>query len=61
MSQSAPKVYVYVGDGAGIAGLPHQLSEQEAKDAGVLDLLKEAIKAGKYVEQKPDKPAKEGD
>src|SRR3990167_7087585 len=54
------KVYVYIGDGAGIAGLPNIVSEQEAKDAGVLDLLKDAIKAGKYI-VKPDKPAKEGE
>jgi hypothetical protein len=48
------KNYVYVGDGLGIPGLPHAITESQAKAAGLWELLKEAIERGYYVEQEPD-------
>lgn len=40
---------------AGIPGLPHTVSEQEAEQLGVAELLKAAIEAGRYKEVKPEK------
>jgi hypothetical protein len=47
--------YQYVGDGAGVPGLPHEISDEEAADLNVTDILLEAITNGSYVtmEQKP--------
>ena len=55
-------IYVFNGGPgeAGIPGLPHEISMSEAAQTGVLDLLKEAIKAKKYV-VKADKQPKEGE
>ena len=44
------KRYRFAGDGLGVPGLPHEVSMQEAIELGVDELLKEAIKAGAYVE-----------
>lgn len=49
--------YKYVGDGAGVPGLPHEISEDEAKEAGIEHLLKVAIDAGVYVDVKTVAPA----
>lgn len=47
-------VWVYTGDGLGIAGLPHRLSLAEAEDLQVLKAFEEAIEAGVYkLETKP--------
>ncbi len=44
-----PVVYVFdISQGAGIPGLPHEITEAEAAELGVLDLLQEAIKNGSY-------------
>ncbi len=42
--------YIYIGNGAGIPGLPHEITEEEAKTLGVEDLLKEAIQNGSYAQ-----------
>lgn len=42
--------YKYVGDGAGVPGLPHEIDEAEAKRSGVGDLLQAAIANGNYQE-----------
>lgn len=42
------KVYKFVGDGAGVPGLPHVITMSEAQALGVADLLREAIKNGNY-------------
>lgn len=42
------KKYKYIGGGLGIPGLPQILTDKEAVNLGVLDLLKDAVKAGKY-------------
>ena len=58
------KTYKYVGDGAGVPGLPHVVTEDEAKMLGVEELLKQAVAVGVYQEVKPMKPAtgpKEGE
>ncbi len=42
------KVYVYAGDGAGIPGLPHRVTEAEAQELGLSDVLEAAIANGSY-------------
>ncbi len=42
--------YKYVGNGMGVPGLPHEVSEDEAVELGVLHILNDAIKNGSYVE-----------
>lgn len=44
------KVYEFCGTGLGIPGLPHKITEREAKALNVLDLLNAAIKSGVYRE-----------
>ena len=44
--------YRFVGMGEGIPGLPHEVTEGQAQALGVLDVLKTAIKAGNYEEDK---------
>ncbi len=46
------KTYVFVGSGVGVPGLPHVITESEAKQRGVLDILKDAIANGNYEEKK---------
>jgi hypothetical protein len=43
--------YKYVGEGAGVPGLPHQISDEEAEALGVTELLKAAVENGSYVAQ----------
>ena len=49
------KVYIFIGEGAGIPGLPHQVTKKEAKIRKVGELLEVAIKKGVYVEKKEEK------
>jgi hypothetical protein len=44
------KKYLYVGNGMGVPGLPHEVSDDEAAELGVLHILREAIENGSYVE-----------
>ena len=44
------KEYKYVGNGMGVPGLPHLVSDDEAAELGVLHILREAIENGSYVE-----------
>ncbi len=44
------KTYQYIGSGAGVAGLPHTVSDEEAEALGVTALLAEAVAAGLYEE-----------
>ncbi len=44
------KKFVYVGDGAGVPGLPHEITDEQAKEQGVIDLLNDAVKNGAYAE-----------
>ncbi len=44
------KTYRYIGSGAGVAGLPHTVSDEEAEALGVTALLAEAVAAGLYEE-----------
>lgn len=41
--------YRYVGGGAGVPGLPHEVSDVEAAELGVENILKDAIENGSYV------------
>lgn len=43
-------IYKYIGDGAGVPGLPHEISDEEAQGLGVTDLLKAALENGSYAE-----------
>jgi hypothetical protein len=45
--------YKYIGDGAGVPGLPHEISDEEAQAQGLSDLLMAAIANGSYVEAPP--------
>lgn len=53
------KTYIYTGGGLGVPGLPHEISESEARELGVYVLLAGAIENGSY-EPKPEvtKPLK---
>ncbi len=48
--------YKYTGDGAGIPGLPHEITDEEAKELGLVDLLKEAVQNGSYAPQSDSGP-----
>lgn len=52
------KRYRFIGDGAGVPGLPHELTEEDAHKLGVETLLMEALKNGAYEELKPPKVPK---
>ena len=41
-------VYIYVGEGLGVPGLPHRITQAEAESLGCADLLKAAIENGSY-------------
>jgi hypothetical protein len=47
--------YRYNGDGAGLPGLPNEVSEEEAQKLGMADVLKNAVAVGLYVEVKGQK------
>ena len=47
--QEKPQIYVYVGDGLGIPGLPHVVSIALAEALGMSDVLQGAIKNGTYI------------
>jgi len=52
-----PKKYKYDAKrGAGIPGLPHEVTDEQAAHLGLAELLKEAVKNGAYQEIK-EKPA----
>ncbi len=53
------KIYKYVGDGLGVPGLPHQITEDEAKQLGISEILKDAIAAGNYKLETTKKKPKE--
>lgn len=41
--------YIYdTSKGAGVPGLPHTITDEEAKELGLTELLKEAIENGAY-------------
>lgn len=42
------KVFQFCGDGAGIPGLPHEVTAKQAEDLGLLDELKAAVANGNY-------------
>jgi hypothetical protein len=42
--------YKYVGDGMGVPGLPHEISDEAADALGVAELLVAAVENGSYVE-----------
>ena len=46
------KIYKYAGDGAGIPGLAHQITEEEAAQFStqLAQVLKDALAAGTYTE-----------
>jgi 16S rRNA G527 N7-methylase RsmG len=44
-------VFVFVGDGAGVPGLPHRVTLAEAKTLGVEEILKAALANGNYKQE----------
>lgn len=50
------KRYRFVGEGAGIPGLPHELTQAEAETLGVSALLVDALAAGAYKEIRIERP-----
>ena len=44
------KKYIYVGDGAGVPGLPHEITDEEAEALGLTELLEAAVENGNYRE-----------
>ena len=52
------KRYRFIGDGAGVPGLPHELTEEDAHKLGIETLLMEALKNGAYEEVKSPKGSK---
>lgn len=54
MADKKDKTYIYIGGGEGVPGLPHEITQSQAKALGVLDILKDAIKNGNYAEKEPD-------
>lgn len=44
--------YKFIGEGAGVPGLPHEISDEEAESLGVTELLKAALENGSYVQDK---------
>ena len=52
-------VYVFVGDGLGVPGLAHEMTQAQADAAGNGALLAECIAAGVYVEKTVGKTVKE--
>lgn len=53
----ADKKYKYAGPkGRYVPALPEEITDAEAEDRGLSELLAEAVKAGLYKEVKPAKP-----
>lgn len=52
------KKYIYVGNGMGVPGLPHEISDDEAAKLGVLGILKDAIENGNYAPAPDDSAGK---
>lgn len=53
--------YRYVGDGLGIPGLPHEITDEEAVELGLSELLKAAVENGSYQPEGKAKRAKGGE
>jgi len=53
--------YRYVGDGLGIPGLPHEITDEEAREQGLAELLKAAVENGSYQPEGKVKRAKESE
>lgn len=42
--------YRYIGDGSGVPGLPHEITDEEATAQGLTELLQAAVQNGNYRE-----------
>jgi hypothetical protein len=51
------KSYRFIGEGAGVPGLPHELTDREAVMLGVEALLAQALELGTYEEVKESIPS----
>jgi hypothetical protein len=49
--ESEDAVFVFVGSEAGVAGLPHEISVEEAERLGVYAILVGAIENGLYAQK----------
>ena len=57
MSKSA--IYKFAGDGAGVPGLPHEVTKEQAEQLDVGKILARAIDDGVYVLAEADKSSAE--
>jgi hypothetical protein len=57
--ETFPRKYRYCGAGVGIPGLPHDITEEEARALGVLAVLQAALKNGSYREIPAEKAEEE--
>lgn len=53
--------YQYVGDGAGVPGLPHVINDAEAAALGVTELLQQAVANGSYAPEVTPTPIERGE
>lgn len=42
--------YRFIGEGAGVPGLPHEITDEEALQSGLSEVLQAAIANGNYAE-----------
>lgn len=54
------KKYRFVGEGMGVPGLPHEVTDEEAAALGMSEILDEAVKNGSYVEVEGQRSKVEG-
>lgn len=53
------KTYIHnPAKGDGVPGLPHEITDEEAKARGLDEILKAAVANGTYIEKRDPKPAK---
>lgn len=53
------KTYIHnPAKGDGVPGLPHEVTDEQAKALGLEKVLQEAVQNGTYIEKAATKPAK---
>jgi hypothetical protein len=55
------KKYIFVGQGEGVPGLPHEVTDEQAKALGVEEILTDALANGNYKELKAKKESGQGE
>ena len=47
--------YRFNGAGDGVPGLPHEITDEQARELGLTELLGQAVATGTYAEVKPER------